>query len=83
MPIVYGLPTYGDWGGPGWSAGQVTDTITPDMGKMPGKDALDELFKTHDLAYEDAMKLPTRYDQSMAITRGFLMVGQPVMLLAA
>ncbi|MEQ6342247.1 MAG: calcium-binding protein [Gammaproteobacteria bacterium] len=71
MPFVSGLPTYGDWGGPGWSAGIETngEQLTPAQKAAPWQDPLDKLFKTHDLAYEDAMKLPTRYDQSMAITR--------------
>lgn len=46
------FPTYGNWGGPGWSSGfwhndpALTDWLCPAI------DYMDELFKAHDWAYQ-------------------------------
>ena len=43
MPIVNGLPTYGNWGGPGWSAGRVNNgPLSAEDMKVRGVDALDK-----------------------------------------
>jgi len=57
MPMVNGIPTYGNWGGPGWSGGRRTygDPLTDKDKGCPAIDKLGELFREHDLlAYEDA-----------------------------
>jgi hypothetical protein len=52
------LPTYKKWGGDGHSAGvDCTGSLTEEQKKVPGDDPLDELFKTHDLAYDAVNKL--------------------------
>ena len=47
------LPVYGNYGGPNWSAGQVDGKITgnPLIDPAPVDD-LDQLFFTHDFAYQ-------------------------------
>jgi len=60
MPFSNGLPTWGYWGGPGWAAnGPVVDgqRLTPDQLAYPTYDALDALFKQHDIAYDNASAL--------------------------
>jgi hypothetical protein len=56
------LPTYGNYGGPGYSAGEIGGT-TPLLNELTAdtqpKDALDALFYTHDLAYEQNPGSPT------------------------
>jgi len=44
-----GLPTYGNYGGPGYTGGQYGGRID-----VPPKNALDALFQTHDINYEQA-----------------------------
>lgn len=58
--IEFRLPRYGDWGGKEWSAGEDVPTgqeLTEDQKAVPGIDAMDEVFKEHDLAYEAAWGL--------------------------
>lgn len=45
------LPTYGNWGGPGWSAGKRTQPGEKIDWDFPVRDGLDALFKAHDWAY--------------------------------
>ncbi|MEH2536580.1 MULTISPECIES: hypothetical protein [unclassified Bradyrhizobium] len=46
------LPTYGNYGGPNYSAGEVGGTITGTSADPPPVDPLDALFYQHDLAYQ-------------------------------
>lgn len=46
----YLFPRYGNWGGPGWSAGCWNPTETDWF--VPTIDAMDELFKRHDWSYQ-------------------------------
>ena len=45
------LPRYGNWGGPGWSSGKWCPPNETDWSKPP-IDALDQLFRDHDFAYQ-------------------------------
>ena len=44
---------YGNWGGPGWSGGKVVPDGSPVDINADARDPLDEIFKQHDIAYED------------------------------
>ena len=44
------IPTYGNYGGPGYSNGSIGGTIT--IGARAPVDSLDALFYSHDLAYQ-------------------------------
>lgn len=44
------FPRYGNWGGPGWSAGRWNPPVT-DWAKS-AVCVMDEFFKTHDFAYQ-------------------------------
>lgn len=44
--------TYGNWGGPGYSAGVYNDDPAATDKTVPGIDKMDEAFKVHDLAYQ-------------------------------
>jgi hypothetical protein len=46
------VPTYGNFGGPDYSNGQVGGTIPLTGGALPPVDKLDGLFFAHDLAYQ-------------------------------
>ena len=50
-----GLPTYGLYGGPGWTDGQRGGTTF----EQDGVDALDEAFKEHDRGYGEAEQFDT------------------------
>jgi len=50
------LPRYGNWGGPGWSGGQWQDNYENTDWSVPARDSLDDLFKLHDKAYQQAIK---------------------------
>ena len=41
------VPTYGNWGGPGWSGGVAGGLVGPN----PAVDSMDECFKAHDECY--------------------------------
>jgi len=70
MPWNNGLPTYKNWGGPGWSAGKEVSPgtqLTAAELAVPGLDPLDELFKQHDLDYQEAAQLTDPYAEAKAI----------------
>lgn len=46
------IPTYGNWGGPGHSAGIWNDDPSKTDWTVPGIDAMDEAFKRHDHLYQ-------------------------------
>jgi hypothetical protein len=48
------LPTYGNYGGPGYTAGTLGGTATPPPPNPPPVDALDALFYAHDFALQQA-----------------------------
>jgi len=50
------IPTYGNWGGPGWSAGERTLPNGKIDWSVIGVDELDEIFKKHDFNYNEADK---------------------------
>jgi Ca2+-binding RTX toxin-like protein len=52
--IRNGVWTYGNWGGGGWSGGEFTAPGERVDRKIDGLDDLDNVFKNHDIAYEDA-----------------------------
>lgn len=45
------IPRYGNWGGPGWSAGRWNPSVT--NWAVDAVDSMDELFKWHDWAYQN------------------------------
>jgi len=46
------IPTYGNWGGPGWSSGAYTDNKEEVNWNVPPVDAMDQAFKEHDRMYQ-------------------------------
>lgn len=62
---------YGNWCGPGWTAGQYKDAadITPEDFNVPAVDALDQACKNHDIGLsmattsEEVQKVHARFDQ--------------------
>jgi hypothetical protein len=54
---LYNKPqwTYGNWGGAGWSGGQFNVKEATLNRAIKALDSLDQVFKDHDIAYEDAM----------------------------
>lgn len=46
------FPRYGNWGGPGWSAGMYNNDPALTDWSVPGIDAMDNLYKVHDRAYQ-------------------------------
>lgn len=68
LNVVNGLPTYGNWGGPGWSAGGTNSGIlTEEQKRLPYTDVLDALFKDHDIAYDEAEKISDPERRAKAI----------------
>ena len=58
------IPTYGNWGGPGWSGGVFVDFPNkPDYTVAP-VDEMDALFKEHDEAYQSGV-LPAVADAKL------------------
>lgn len=45
-------PKYGNWGGPGWSAGRYNNNPSLTDWKVVAIDAMDHLFKRHDKGYQ-------------------------------
>jgi hypothetical protein len=50
----YLIPTYGNWGGPGWSGGKFTDDPTEVDWDVAPIDYMDYFFKKHDSRYQQA-----------------------------
>lgn len=46
------LPTYGNWGGIGWSSGRWNNDPASTDWDIPAIDYMDSLFKRHDYAYQ-------------------------------
>ncbi len=46
------IPRYGNWGGVGWSAGRWNNDPSMTDWSVAGVDAMDDLFKAHDRAYQ-------------------------------
>lgn len=46
------VPTYGQYGGPNWSGGEVVGDDEPGNYAVPPEDGLDALFRIHDQAYD-------------------------------
>ncbi|MDJ0388508.1 hypothetical protein QMO56_10310 [Roseomonas sp. E05] len=64
------IPTYGNYGGPGYSNGEVL--ATPDQPvdySAPPVDALDALFRFHDMAY-DSPSTEVRAEADLALIHG-------------
>jgi hypothetical protein len=60
--VNFGL-NYGNWGGPGWSAGGLRESYSDDLAaKVLGVDSLDEIFRMHDIQYRQAFLYPTQTD---------------------
>lgn len=65
--------TYGNWGGKGWSMGHFNETnnLLDRRVRALNDDPLDQAFKKHDIAYEDAMLKWKASPQNDANTRMF------------
>lgn len=46
------IPTYGNWGGPGWSGGKRIENYSEVDWDVPPVDSLDALFYVHDWGYK-------------------------------
>lgn len=51
-PAGIPVPTYGEYGGPNWTGGQVVGDDEPGDYTVPPEDPLDALFRKHDMAYD-------------------------------
>jgi hypothetical protein len=51
----YLIPTYGNWGGPGWSGGRFENDRSKVNWATPPVDEMDQLFKDHDNDYQHGM----------------------------
>lgn len=49
------FPTYGNWGGPGWSGGEYPSSPSDTDWEVPSVDSMDEVFKEHDRRYQLAI----------------------------
>ena len=49
------VPTYGMWGGPGWSGGQYQNKYENTDWSVKPVDSMDSLFKNHDKQYQQAI----------------------------
>jgi len=64
------LPTYGNYGGPGYSNGEVLSSPNQPVDySAPPVDGLDELFLFHDMAYDSPNAL-VRAEGDLALIRG-------------
>ena len=64
------LPTYGNYGGPGYSNGEVLSSPNQSVDySAPPVDGLDELFLFHDMAYESPSTL-VRAEGDLALIQG-------------
>lgn len=72
IPVYDGItvPTYGNYGGPGYSDGEVLSSpAQPVDYSAPPVDALDNLFRFHDIAYDSTDKA-VRAESDLALIRG-------------
>jgi len=60
------IPTYGNYGGPGYTAGTLGGT-TPPTPNPPAVDALDQLFYAHDFALQQAQAIPDPQAAAQAV----------------
>jgi hypothetical protein len=60
-PEDFPIPTYGNYGGLNWSGGEFVGDFEPGNYKVKPEDALDKLFRKHDMAYD-----PGSTDRSQA-----------------
>jgi len=70
------IPTYGNYGGPGYSNGEVL--AFPDQSvdyTAPPVDALDDLFRTHDMVY-DSPDRQVRAEGDLALIQGLEALSQ-------
>ena len=57
MSVIDALvPTYGNWGGPGWSAGKRQSNYDDTDWSVEAIDSMDEVFKGHDKKYQLAIE---------------------------
>jgi Ca2+-binding RTX toxin-like protein len=70
-PTLYGVqvPTYGNYGGPGYSNGQLIPPGSPAFSAEP-LDALDALFLSHDRVYYSSSDPNVRAQADLALLRG-------------
>ena len=69
-PLGISYPTYGNYGGPGYSDGEIlTSPDQPVDYQSPPKDALDQLFLDHDKAYDSPDPL-VRAQGDLALAQG-------------
>jgi hypothetical protein len=67
---VIPFPTYGYWGGQGYSAGQFAGPNDTVDWKYPAADSLDQLFKDHDFAINYAQTPADTYAADSALVSG-------------
>ena len=49
------VPTYGNWGGPGWSGGEWQSDTNLTKWDVKPIDNMDAMFRDHDMAYQTAI----------------------------
>ncbi|MGY3610938.1 MULTISPECIES: hypothetical protein [unclassified Bradyrhizobium] len=64
------LPTYGNYGGPNYSAGEVGGKITGTSADPPPVDQLDALFFRHDFAYQTSTEPSARAAADVQLVEG-------------
>ena len=67
-PSGVAVPTYGEYGGPGYSEGAFGPLIAPD--ELPPADALDALFLAHDIASAAAATPAEQAVADLGLLRG-------------
>jgi len=63
----YIIPTYGRWGGAGWSGGEWVNYPELTNWNIKPKDDMDKLFKEHDYYYQHCGKLTSFADVNLII----------------
>jgi hypothetical protein len=64
------LPTYGNYGGPNYSAGEIGGKITGTPADPPPVDQLDTLFYHHDFVYQTSMDPLVRVGADVQLVEG-------------
>ncbi|MBJ6125895.1 hypothetical protein [Microvirga splendida] len=70
-PADIPVPTYGQYGGPNWSGGEVVGDNEPGNYSVPPEDRLDALFLVHDQAYDQPNTL-LRAQADLLLIQGIL-----------
>lgn len=62
------VPTYGNWGGPGWSGGEWNDDPGETKWGVVPIDEMDNAFKRHDWIYQKMPYFRAQADMELACT---------------